>query len=256
MLKSWACSLLCIGLSLFPIRAANSAELDALQGKWSVTKTNAEGQRVKLNLEIKQNRMIFQLLGEDDQVRFTAKGAIKAEKAGPFDILVISDMEGGRSADDLKPVDDTRTLVYTLRDEKLITASNFDKDRNSEKPSVEYYSRVEAAKESASAGEETKLLGTWKAEVTFGDRTIDYSLRIANTDGKLVATWISPRSGDHPCKSTVYKNGELTMELNREIQGNDVTLVYKGKLAAEELSGTITAKGYEDQYSGKWKASQ
>ena len=240
------------------ISAEIPPKLDPLQGKWSVAKTNQEGRSYSQTMEIKKDRLIFNLIGGDDQLRFVAKGAIKAEKLGPFDVLVISHLEAGRSPEDLKSVDDDRTLVYTLRDERLIIASNFDKERDTEKPSMDAYVRVEASKEAAagSEGDEAKLLGTWKAEVTYGETKLDYGLRIARADGKLEATLISPRSGDHKCKSAAYKGGEVIIEIDREIQGNDVTLIYKGKLTAEGLSGTISAKGYEDQLGGQWKASK
>ncbi len=240
--------------ALRSIPAEISSRLEPLQGTWSVTKTNAEGHRYSQFMEITKDRLVFRLNGEDDQLRFYAKGTIKAEKAGAFDVLTISDLKGGRSAEDLESVDDNRSLVYALRDGKLILASNLDKERDNEKPSLDAYVRVEPAK--PAAGDETKLLGTWKAEITYGDNKLDYELRIAKTDGKLEATLVSPRSGDHKCKSTTYKGGELVMEIDREIQGTDVTLIYKGKLTAEGLTGTVDAKGLESQLNGQWKATK
>jgi len=236
------------------IAAENSSGLEPLQGTWSVTKTNAEGHRYSQFMEITKDRLIFRLNGEDDQLRFYAKGTLKADKSGAFDILTISDMKGGRSAEDLESVDGNRALVFALREGKLILASNLDKERENEKPSLDSYVRVEPAK--AAGGDESKLLGTWKAEITYGDNKLDYDLRIAKADGKLEATLVSPRSGDHKCKTTTYKGGELVMEIDREIQGTDVTLIYKAKLTAEGLTGTVDAKGFESQLNGHWKASK
>ena len=251
------CALGFLAASVVPLLAAeNSPGLDGLQGKWSATKTNREGERYFQTLEIKRDKLTFQMLEPDKTVRFMAKGTIKTEKAGPLNILSISGIEAGRSADELSPVDDRRTSVYTVRGTKLILASNFDTERENERPGVESYERVEGVKETASAPSdaESKLLGKWKMELTIRDTNVDYDLRIAKVGDKLEATVISPRSGEHKAKSTTFQDNELVFEVDREFEGNNVTIVYKAKLMGEELSGTVSAKGLEDQFSGKFKA--
>ncbi|PYI80962.1 MAG: hypothetical protein DME26_20710, partial [Verrucomicrobia bacterium] len=130
---------------------------------------------------------------------------------------------------------------------KLIIATNFDKEHENEPPAIDSYVHLETPKED-------KLLGNWKVAVSMADQKIDYGLRIAKANGKLEVTLISPRSGEHKARLVTYKAEELIMEFDREIQGNKVTVIYKGKLAGDKLSGTATAKGFEDQYSGKWEA--
>jgi len=134
-----------------------------------------------------------------------------------------------------------------------VLASNFDRERENEQPRVETYTRAETTKAAAADGE-SKLLGTWKLEVTLNDQDFDYDLRFAKTDGKLQATLISPRSGEHKAKSVSFKNNELALEMDRTIQDNEVTFVYEGKLSGETLSGSLKVKGFEDQVSGQWKA--
>jgi len=251
------CAVSFFAAGVMPLFAAESSSgLDALQGKWSATKTNREGERYSQTLEIKKDKLTFQMLEPDNQVRFVAKGTVKTEKAGPLNVLTISGIEAGRSAEELSSVDDRRTSVYTLRGGRLILASNFDTERENERPGVEYYDHAETAKEAASApsNAESKLLGKWKMEVTMGDNDLDYDLRIGKAGDKLEATVISPRSGEHKAKSVAFKDNELVIEVDREIEGNNVTFVYKAKLTGEELSGTATAKGFEDQFTGRFKA--
>ncbi len=106
------------------------------------------------------------MVNSDDEVRLFAKGTVKAEKLGPFNVLKISDLEAGGSADDTKAVDDDRTSVYVLGDGTLTLASNLDKDRENQEPSLDIYTRAAAPKESASAadGLEGKLVGKWNME--------------------------------------------------------------------------------------------
>jgi len=246
-------------LAVLPALAAeNPPSLEPLQGKWMVAKTHREGQRYSQIIEVKKDKLTFQVLGEEGRVRLFAKGTIQTERAGAFNVLTLTDIQGGRSADELEPVDDTRALVYTLRDGQLFLASNFDKERSNEKPTVETYVRVEATKEATagSGGGESRLMGTWKVELSFGDNNFDYGLRISKGDGRLEATLISPRSGEHKCKSVSFKDGELVIEVDREIEGNQVTFIYKGKLTEDGLAGTTVVKGREDQFNGRWKASK
>jgi phenolic acid decarboxylase len=113
-----------------------------------------------------------------------------------------------------------------------------------------------ATKAADGAGLQAKLLGTWKMEVVSGDNTTDYELRFAKVDGKLEATLVSPRSGDHKYKSVVCRENDFEMVLDRERDGDTVTYIYKGKLTADGLSGTMVTKGQEDQSALTWKATK
>ena len=93
-------------------------------------------------------------------------------------------------------------------------------------------------------------------EVTMGDNTYDYELRIAKPGNRLEGVMVSPRSGEHRCKEVRFDNGEVVMEVDREIQGTKGTFVYQGKLSDSALSGPFSVKGHEDELSGTWKASK
>lgn len=256
VIKAMAATLMLAATLNHLAAAETSPDLKSLQGKWSVTKTNREGQPYSQVIEIKNDKLTFQLLGDDGRPRFIAKATVKAEKAGPFDALTIFDIQAGGSENDLNAVNDRRTSIYVLRDGKLILASNFDKERENEKPTVDAYARLETRNETAEAGGdgESKLLGNWKLDLTYGDNHLDYDLRIRKADGKLEATLISPRSGEHKCKSATYKDNQLVLEADREIDGNQVVFVYKAKLTGDGLTGTFAVKGQEDQFSGQFKA--
>jgi hypothetical protein len=143
--------------------------LDPLQGKWSVTKTNEGGVVYSQVIEFKKDQFVFRIAGSNGQVRLFAKGKAKVERAGPFDVLTVSDIEAGRSPEDLQSVDENRAGIYALRNEKLYLASNFDKDRENQRPTVDTYVRSEAPKETGATlfldeklPGEAKLPGTSK----------------------------------------------------------------------------------------------
>src|SRR6185436_2355098 len=229
----------------------------AINGKWSMKRTNSEGRVATQQMDISGDKLIFELRNADGELRLYAKASFKTEQAGTLKYFVLSDIEGGRSADDLQSVPDTRTSVYTLREGKLIVASNFDRDRDNERPSVDVYTRSESSGASAKPADTgaDKLVGTWDMEMNVGDNAIDYKLQIEKVDGKLEATQISPRSGKHKFKSIAFADGQVTMEIDREIEGNPTTLRYTGKLADSKLSGKVAVKGNDD-FSATWKATR
>lgn len=251
-------TLLLIGLltsaALPSFGAEGGPNLDELQGKWSTSRTNREGQAYSMILDIKKDRLELDLRDAEGKTRMVATSTLKVEKAGPFQVLTLANIEGGRSRDDMSPVDDTRTMVYTLRDGLLYMASNFDRDRGNEKPGTDIYTKVSSTTPAAGSGNATggedKVLGTWKIEVVTGDTTRDYELRLSKSEGQIKGVLVSPRSGERPCQSVTFKDGELVVEVIREMQGNEVTMVYRAKLDGQKLTGRSFAKGAEDQ----WKA--
>lgn len=235
--------------------AAEKSGLDDLQGKWSVTKTNREGDRYTQHLDIKDSRLTFEIRDSSGEVRLHAKGSIKAEKAGRLNILVISDIEAGRSTSDLEAVDGGRTSVFAVRDGKLVLVSNMDRERENQPPTLDTYSREQGGGAAAKpAPNMEKLLGKWDMELVVQDNTIDYELEFDKAEGGLQATLISPRSGKHKFKKVELKDGELEMEIDREIDGRETTLLYKGKQTASGLSGTVTANGIDGVAT--WKATR
>jgi hypothetical protein len=237
--------------------SALAANLEQLQGNWALAKTNQEGQAYSQLIEIHGDQFSFQIVDAQSRLLLVSKGTIKATKTGPFDLLSVTGIQAGRAPEELQAVDDTRSLIYTIRDGKLIFASNFDKERENETPTVESYTRTRAeAQLSNASGTESKLVGKWKMQVTMGPDTRDYELRITKSGEHLEGTLVSPRSGEHKCKAVQMTKGDVRIEVDREIQGNQVTFVYQAKLAADGLSGKVQVKGYEDQFNGTWNAAK
>ena len=177
--------------------AAESPDLAKLQGKWSTKRTGSDGQESSFTMEIKGEKLSFQAFRGDNELRFVAKGNVKAEMHGPFHVMKITQIEAGGSASDLQPVNDDRSSVYFLKDGELTLASNFDKERENEKPRVEVYQRVET-KAASTPGDAAKLLGKWKMTVKSGEDERDYDISFAEANGKLSGTLVSPRSGELP----------------------------------------------------------
>lgn len=66
-----------------------------------------------------------------------------------------------------------------------------------------------------------------------------------------------PRRGKYELDSVTYENGQLTLKVTREVQGNDIEFVYRGKMTEKDtLTGEFAPKGYEDQFGGEWTAKR
>ena len=252
MIKLNLCFLL--ATAIVTSAAEISPSLKGLQGKWNGERVNSDGQRSKTVLEIKDDKLEFRSFTAEGDLRFVAKGVVKAERAGELRLLTASGLRAGRTEDDLEPVDDDRVSVYSVRDGKLYLASGFDKERDNERPRVDEYTKQEGAARSETATSVGILLGTWKMEATMGDHNMDYELRFEQAAGVLKGTLISPRTGEYKAKSVTFKDGKFEMLVDRRIEDNDVTFVYRGNLKGNALAGILQVKGLEDQFTGNFKA--
>ncbi len=130
--------------ALFCSHAALADDLDALAGKWSVKKVNDQGQNITQTIEVKKDKFVFQILSPDDSVVLYAEGDFKLEKLVPFSAARFSHIRGGSSPSNLDDVDDVYVTIYTLDGDSWTMASNFDKQRDGQKPSLDVYRHVKA----------------------------------------------------------------------------------------------------------------
>ena len=132
-----------LGFAAVCVTPALGQDLDLLAGKWSVQKTNEDGQRYTQHMEIKKNKFTFKINDREGETRLYAEGDVKLDKAGPLKIIVFSNIKAGQSASEADSIDDTYTAIYKLEgDSTWVMASNFDKDRERQKPSLDVYHKA------------------------------------------------------------------------------------------------------------------
>src|SRR5689334_16055665 len=81
----------------------DASDLTALQGRWTIAKTNQEGQAYSQLIQIENDQLTFQIIRADSKVLFFSKGTVKVTKTPPFDVMSITGMRAGRSEDDMQP---------------------------------------------------------------------------------------------------------------------------------------------------------
>jgi hypothetical protein len=120
---------------------ARADDLASLQGKWTVKKTGDRGAFTQ-QIEFKQKKWIFKIVNAEDAIVFVATGEVELKKQGAFNTARFFGIKAGRSDTELEPVDEERHSVYLLDGGQFYLASNFDKAREREKPSVDAYSKA------------------------------------------------------------------------------------------------------------------
>ena len=130
---------LCFGFAI-SLRAADSSDLDKMQGKWETKKTTDDGDKVTVRLEINKDKLVFKFLDASGDVKFYGVAKLKADKVGVFNVLKVTEIKGGESESDMSLIED-HTTIYQLRSGKMVLASNFEKERE-EAPALDVYEKV------------------------------------------------------------------------------------------------------------------
>lgn len=120
-------------------RVAFADDAEALSGKWSVKKVNDQGQNITQTIEVKKDKFVFEILTAEDTVVLHAEGDLKLEKLGPFSSARFYHIRAGSSASNLDDVEDVYVSIYSLDGDNWTMASNFDKQRDGQKPGVDIY---------------------------------------------------------------------------------------------------------------------
>lgn len=126
-----------------PAALLRASDLEALSGKWTADRKDDQGRAFKQVLEIQQAKFTFRILSDQDDTVLYAKGEVKAESLGPFKSARFYNIQGGRNASNLQPVDDERSVIYLPGEKELTMAVNFDRER-SEPPTAIKYTKASA----------------------------------------------------------------------------------------------------------------
>jgi hypothetical protein len=94
------------------------------------------------------------------------------------------------------------------------------------------------------------VVGTWDVTIESPQGTRNGLLVIKQDGDKLTGTMKSPR-GERPLDSVVVKGGDVTLTMTVNAQGQDLLVVYKGKVEKDKMSGEADFGGFA---TGTWSA--
>ena len=89
-----------ITLSVLVVSAASAVagDLQDLAGKWSVKKTNENGQVYTQVVEFKKEKFVFKMVSSEGKTFLHAEGDVKVEKLGPFKSVKFFNIKAGAAA--------------------------------------------------------------------------------------------------------------------------------------------------------------
>ncbi len=113
-----------------------------IQGKWTLNKKTDRFGDATQTVEFKDNAFTYKVTSKEGDTLLYAKGKAKVEKLGPFNVVKLTDIEGGNSDSNLQSVDDDRTIIYSTGWNTLTVAVNFDRSRDGEDVAADTYNKA------------------------------------------------------------------------------------------------------------------
>lgn len=142
-MKKFLANLLIVSASVVLGASTTSADdLERLAGKWSLKRTNSQGQPITQAVEVKKDKFTFKIMDGEDKVVLYAEGDIKLEKLGPFKSIKFFNMKAGASATEAESISEERVSIYQLGDGTWTLGSNFDEERD-QRPSLDVYKKLQ-----------------------------------------------------------------------------------------------------------------
>ena len=114
---------------------------------------------------------------------------------------------------------------------------------------------------SASAGADDKTkadpTGTWKWSVKGqGGQTFETTLKLKMKDGKLTGHIIGRDDKEVEIKDAKFKDGEISFQVTREFNGQEVTIKYKGKVEKDTIKGKTEFERNGEKRERDWEAKR
>jgi hypothetical protein len=88
----------------------------------------------------------------------------------------------------------------------------------------------------ARAEDKPNPTGTWKYTAEVGGQSIDVTIKLKLDGGKLTGT-VSVMDMESKIEDAKYQDGEVSFKVNREFNGNKVTIKYKGRIKGDTFKG-------------------
>ncbi len=216
---------------------ASADDLDALTGKWVAERTDAEGRAVKQALEINKNKFKYQVTSPADDRGIYAEGDVKVETLGPFKTAKFYNIQGGRSPSDLQPVDDDRTVIYTLGYNEMTAAVNFDKERDEPPMATKF----------AKAAAETKTLVIDKIVMHKTPQSAEYYLCLDATVGETTKRFNIPNK--------TYQGTETTIPTELAIGNARADQTCKFVMKLDDVAGDEITDEMDNKSTGSFTVS-
>jgi hypothetical protein len=98
--------------------------------------------------------------------------------------------------------------------------------------------------------------GTWKWSTTFGDTTIESTLKVKLEGDKLTGTYVGRNNTESPISDGTFKDNVVKFNVVREFNGNKFTIKYSGTLSGDMIKGKSEFDRDGQAQSRDWEAKR
>jgi hypothetical protein len=98
--------------------------------------------------------------------------------------------------------------------------------------------------------------GTWKWTTTFGDNTIESTLKLKVEGDKLTGTYIGRNNMETPISDATFKDNMVKFNVVREFGGNKFTIKYSGTVSGDTIKGKSEFERDGQAQSRDWEAKR
>jgi len=98
--------------------------------------------------------------------------------------------------------------------------------------------------------------GTWKWSTTFGDNTIESTLKVKLEGDKLTGVYIGRNNTESPISDGTFKDNMVKFNVVREFGGNKFTIKYSGTLSGDTIKGMSEFERDGQAQSREWEAKR
>ena len=98
--------------------------------------------------------------------------------------------------------------------------------------------------------------GTWKWTTTFGDNTIESTVKLKQDGEKLTGTYIGRGNMESPISDGTFKDNKVAFNVVREFNNNKFTIKYSGTLSGDTITGKSEFERDGQTQSRDWVAKR
>jgi hypothetical protein len=98
--------------------------------------------------------------------------------------------------------------------------------------------------------------GTWKWSVTFGDKTIDATLKLKLEGDKLTGAYVGRNNTETPIENASFKDNKVSFTVTREFNNQKITTKYNGTLSGDTIKGKSEFERDGQTMSRDWEAKR
>jgi hypothetical protein len=98
--------------------------------------------------------------------------------------------------------------------------------------------------------------GTWKWTATFGDKSIESSVKLKQEGEKLTGAYVGRNNMETPIEDGSVKNNVVNFKVVREFNGNKFEIKYSGTLSGDTIKGKTAFQRDGQTQERDWEAKR